>query len=205
MRLCELFRRCLDADYVHTPNSGDYATERIGGTLYVYLEHSDGDVDWKNNMDFPARPYKRMGQTVWFAHRGFLKVWKSIEPYLADKIADPAVGKIVTVGYSHGAALAVLCHEYVWYHRPDLRESIEGYGFGCPRVIWGKRRDDLMERWKKFTVIRNLDDIVTHLPPTFLGYTHIGEMLEIGEMGKYSPADAHREENILAELKKMGS
>jgi predicted lipase len=204
MLLSELFRRCLYADYVQTPDSGDYAIERIGSTLYIYLEHSKGREDWENNLNFPAKPYKRMGKTVWRAHRGFLKVWKSMESYLAYAIGDPAIEKIVTVGYSHGAALAVLCHEYIWYHRPDLRETIEGYGFGSPRVIWGALTADLQERWAGFTIIRNLDDLVTHLPPAFLGYVHVGKMLEIGEKGKYSPADAHREENILNELEREG-
>lgn len=200
MRLSVLFEKCLNVEYLHSPDGGDYAIERIGSTLYIYLEHSNGDEDWKNNMDFPALPYKRMGKTVWFAHRGFLKVWKSMEPYLTDVIMDASVQKIVTVGYSHGAALAVLCHEYVWFHRLDLRNAIEGYGFGCPRVIWGKLHGGRQERWRHFTVIRNLDDVVTHLPPVFLGYTHVGELLEIGERGKYSAVDAHREENILKEL-----
>ncbi len=200
MRLSLLFEKCLHTSYLHSPDGGDYATERIGSTLYIYLEHSDGDEDWKTNMDFPARSYQRMGKTAWRAHRGFLKVWKSMEPYLADAIADASVQKIVTVGYSHGAALAVLCHEYIWFHRSDLRDVIESYGFGCPRVIWGKQRSDLQKRWENFTVIRNFDDIVTHVPPVFLGYRHVGKMLEIGEMGKYSAIDAHREENILKEL-----
>ena len=110
------------------------------------------------------------------------------------------VRKIVTVGYSHGAALAVLCHEYIWFHRPDLRADAEGYGFGCPRVIWGALTVDLQARWEGFTVVRNLDDLVTHMPPVFLGYRHVGGLLEIGKIGKYSAIDAHRAENILSEL-----
>lgn len=204
MELTVLFEKCLNANYIHTPDSGDYATERIGNTMYIYLEHSNGNEDWKNNIDFPARPYKRMGKIVWRAHWGFLHVWKSIEPFLAEEIADPSIEKIVTVGYSHGAALAVLCHEYIWFHREDLRECIEGYGFGCPRVIWGRLTEDLKTRWCHFTVIRNLNDIVTHVPPAFLGYTHVGTMLTIGKAGNYSPVNAHRSEHILKELEKKG-
>ncbi len=200
MRLSVLFRRCLDADYLHSPNGGDYAVERRGKTLYIYLEHSDGGEDWKNNMDFSAKRHLRMGNTMWYTHRGFLKVWKSMEPFLIGDIMNMTIQKIVTVGYSHGAALAVLCHESIWFHRPDLREVIEGYGFGCPRVIWGTVSAKHADRWKNFTVIRNLDDIVTHLPPAFLGYAHVGTIMEIGERGKYSSIDAHRPENILAEL-----
>ena len=88
-------------------------------------------------------------------------------------------------------------------NRPDLRDTVAGYGFGAPRVIFGALPPQVAKRWEGFTVIRNIDDIVTHLPPASLGYRHVGELLEIGEKGKYSPTDAHRAENILAELKKI--
>lgn len=200
MKLSQLFRRCVERRYIHVENAGDYAIDRMGDVLYIYLQCSDGLTDWKNNFDFPAKPYRRMGRTVWFAHRGFLRVWKSIEGYLEREIADMSVQRIVTVGYSHGAALAVLCHEYVWYRRPDLRKTLEGYGFGCPRVFWGLRTRDLMRRWEHFSVIRNIDDVVTHVPPAWLGYSHVGTLLKVGERGKYTAIDAHRPQNMLAEL-----
>ena len=200
MNLVQLFQKCVNAEYVHVENSGDYYVEQDGSTLYIFLECSNGREDWKNNFDFPAKPYKRMGKTVWFAHRGFLKVWKSIENYIKPYIMNPEVKKIITVGYSHGAAIAVLCHEYIWYNRPDLHESIEGYGFGCPRVFWGLRLKHITNRWSRFTVIRNIDDIVTHVPPAIFGYSHMGALQEIGSEDKYSPVNAHRPENIAHEL-----
>ncbi len=200
MELSWLFRRCLNIDYTGLGNSADVAIENIDATMYIYLECSDGREDWHNNLDFPAKAYKRMGVTAWYAHRGFLKVWKNIEAYIAPYASDGKLENIVTVGYSHGGALAVLCHEYIWYHRPDLRGSIEGYGFGSPRVIWGNVSDEVAARWEKFTVVRNVDDLVTHLPPRVLGYTHVGKMLEIGQKGTYSRVDAHKKENILMEL-----
>lgn len=204
MTLLELFERCLNISYTPLADGADVAVERIDTTLYIYLEHSDGSEDWRNNLDFPTVPYRPMDTTPWRAHRGFVRVWKRVEDYLAAFVADPTLDRIVTVGYSHGGALAVLCHEYVWYHRPDLRERIEGYGFGAPRVVWGLLPTDLAARWDRFTVIRNLDDLVTHLPPRALGYTHVGRLLKIGEKGRYSPIDAHRAENILAELVRSG-
>ena len=197
MEFSTLFERCLEISYTHVENSADYALEKTGNILYLYLECSSGNEDWANNLDFPAVPYKRMGQNTWHAHRGFLRIFKSIEGYIAEAIADSEIRKIVTVGYSHGGALAVLCHEYAWYNRPDIRDEIEGYGFGAPRTVW---MDAPSERWENFTVIRNLNDIVTHLPPKLAGYTHVGKMLEIGERGKYTMIDAHRPENILSEL-----
>ena len=204
LKLSELLRRCLNASYTTLGQSADVAVEGVGKTLYIYLEHSNGGEDWKNNLDFPTVPYRPTDGVAWRAHRGFVRVWKAVEDHLAAMITDPAWESIVTVGYSHGGALAVLCHEYIWYHRPDLREYIEGYDFGSPRVVWGLYGNEFLSRWEHFTVIRNLDDIVTHLPPRMLGYTHVGRLLEIGKKGRYSRVDAHRAENILAELERAG-
>ena len=198
--LTKLFNRCLNIKYKEVENAGSYATETVGTSLYIYLESSNGVVDWKNNFDFPARPYSDFSGSPWYAHRGFTRVFKSILPYLKNDILNTENERIVTVGYSHGAAIAVLVHEYIWYNRPDIRDSIDGYGFGCPRVIWGVPSAQKLLRWERFTVIRNIDDIVTHLPPIFTGYFHVGRMISIGERGKYSSVDAHRAENILAEL-----
>ena len=200
MRLSQLFYRCVHHAYMHVENAADYAVDRVGEVLYVYLECSNGAEDWKNNLDFPARAYSGAGSVPWLAHRGFLRVWKSVETHLSRYLLDASVGHIVIVGYSHGAALAVLCHEYVWYNRPDLRKSLEGYGFGCPRVLWGWRRACVKERWARFTVVRNLDDLVTHLPPALLGFFHVGTLCEIGKRRRYSPVDAHRPERIYAAL-----
>lgn len=196
----ELFSRCLEKSYVHVGNGGDYATERRQGTLYVYLQASEGAVDWKNNLDFPAVPYRTEESGRWYAHRGFLRVWKSIEQEIAPILADRSIESIVTVGYSHGAALAVLCHEYVFVHREDLREQIQGHAFASPRVYWGFHTKAYHTHWERFFVYRNLDDLVTHLPPALFGYSHVGHMIILGKRGRYSPIDAHRPQNVLREL-----
>ena len=201
MTLSKLFSRCVNRDYIRTSYSADYAFDLIGNHLIIYFQDSDGIVDWVRNLDFPAAAYKRDGKTVWYAHRGFLKVWKTLVPRMMPLIFDTNVEQITVVGYSHGAALAVFCHEYVWYHRPDLRNTLTGYGFGCPRVIWGTISKEFSERWNRFTVIRNREDFVTHVPPSVFGYRHVGDLLEIGEKGKYSSINAHRPENIRRELR----
>lgn len=202
MLLSTLFQRCLRVPYRQVEEGGSFAIQRKRGEPVLFFERSSGQEDWKNNLDFPALPYKRMGQVVWYAHRGFLRVWKAVEPYLREVIFDPAIENAVVAGYSHGAALAVFCHEYIWFHRPDLRGALSGVGYGCPRVIHGLLPRDLNDRWAEFTVVRNLDDAVTHLPPAILGYRHVGALLEIGAYGRYSAIDAHREENILKELRR---
>ena len=203
MKLSALLEECLRGPYTHVENGGDFRFARHRGELWLYFPHSDGAVDWKNNLDFPAKAYTQGDAPHLFVHRGFLRVWESVKPHAVSLIADARTKSITCVGYSHGAALALLCYDFACRIRPQLTPHTEGYGFGSPRVLWGMRTPAVQERFARFTVIRNLDDIVTHLPPAALGYFHAGNLLEIGEKENYSRVDAHRAENILAQLKKI--
>lgn len=183
MELAKAFKRCIDLKdkYIHVENGGDYFIERDGETLKIFFEWSDGIEDWISNFNFlaiPWKPYKNMPHT-WFCHRGFLKVWKAIEPYIASHILDPKNTKIEVVGYSHGAPIALLCYEYCVFNRPDI--EIEGAGFGCPRVFWGYIPRTIKKRFANFKVVRNGDDIVCHVPPALLGFRHVGELIKIGQ------------------------
>ena len=201
MDMFNLFLRCLTVKYKSVGCCANYAFERENNVLYIFFEGSEGIVDWIKNLNFPAKPYKKMKGNIWYAHRGFVKAWKELEPLLKKVIEDKSIKKIIITGYSHGAAIAVLCHEYIWYNRKDLQETLQSYGFGCPRVLWGNVTQDIKNRWKRFVVVRNINDIVTHLPPSFLGFFHVGKMLEIGQKKKYNCFQAHNQINILKELK----
>lgn len=171
-----IFRALLNAKYVHTENDGDFAIERKGKNIWFFFQWSNSKIDWKNNFDFPVKPYKDMG-VKWYCHRGFLKVWKSIEPYIEEALQDQSIERVIVAGYSHGGAIATLCHEYVWFNRPDLRDRLTGYVFGSPRVYWGfKIKTVLKERWKNLHIIRNGTDLITHLPPAIFGFKHVNEV-----------------------------
>ena len=197
--LLELFLACLDRQYVDTREGASWAFDWYGDRLFLWFEHSNGLRDWKNNLSFAAAPYSAM-DPPWYAHAGFLLVYRSLLPTVAPLILDPKIRGICTVGYSHGAALALLCHEYAWYHRPDLRDTLVGYGFGCPRVLYGCPPEEVTLRWQSFFRICNTDDIVTKLPPRALGYCHVGTPIVIGAHGRYSAIDAHRPESYIREL-----
>ena len=200
MNLTNLFTKILQVEYTHLEEAASFAYERTRGTLYIYFEESNGATDWKNNFDFPAKPYRRM-EHKWYAHRGFLKVWKVIEPHLQAEICDPSVKHIIIGGYSHGAAIALLCHEYCKYNRPDVK--VEGYGFGAPRVLWGFMRKAVKKRFDGFAVIRNGTDIVTHAPPALFGYRHVGALIKIGRGKGYNPVGAHYAHNYKTELRNL--
>ena len=200
MNLFNAMFECLSVEYTQCDNAGDYAVIRDGETLKIFFEWSDGREDWKNNFDFPIKPYKRMAH-LWFCHRGFLKVWKSIEPHIAPQIGNPDVKNIEIVGYSHGAAIALLCYEYCIFHRPDI--DVQGAGFGCPRVFWGFVPNAVKERFKNFTVVRNGNDIVTHVPPAFLGFRHISKVVEVGQDDCEGFIKDHFAEEYLLHLQSM--
>ena len=197
--LLQLFEQCLSMPYIEVENGGSWAYSREGERLFLWFQHSHGVTDWLNNMQFGAVPYREM-DPPWECHAGFLKVWKSLKPYIEPLVLDPTVKALTLVGYSHGAALAVLCHEYIWYRRRDLRDRLFGFGYGCPRVLFGCVPPDIALRWEHFYVVRNLDDLVTHLPPRALGFCHVGNLITVGTSGKYSPLNAHRPESYLMEL-----
>ena len=200
LNLAHLFRHCLNADYIQVENDASFAVFTENQALHILFESSKGDTDWKNNLDFPAVPYRKM-EDRWLCHRGFLRVWKSAEPYIAQILEQTKSSCIIVAGYSHGGALAALCHEYIWFHYPHRRRDLHGVGFGCPRVLWCfSGCAALAQRWENFLTIRNLDDAVTHLPPRILGYKHVGTILEIGKKGRYSPVKAHFAENYLDSL-----
>lgn len=194
------FKKCLslESSYIHVKNEASYCFERRGNTLDIYFEWSNGTLDWIHNFYFPAKPYRRM-KSVWFCHRGFLKVWKSIEPHISTAILDGSIKEINIVGYSHGGAIAQLCYEYVKFNRPDV--EVTGVGFGAPRVFWGIALRGVKTRFKGFKVIRNGRDIVTHLPPVIFGFRHICEVVKVGAESK-GLIDDHRPNNYIESLEK---
>ena len=199
----ELFLRCLNAKYTHTKKSGDYAIEIDGDTLYLLFEWSDGLLDWIHNFLFPAKPYKSMNN-VWFCHRGFLDVWRAMRDEVEHMVicklkTHPRVKNIVCIGYSHGGALALFATEDMEYLYGDTL-NVTGYGFGAPRVIWGFLHKAVKNRLRRFFVVRNIPDLITHVPPVLMGFRHVGEVIKVGEKGRYSPIRAHYPDSYEKEL-----
>lgn len=189
IKLSEIFNDVLTAKYTHLEEeTASYCFAEHGNVLTIYFEWSNGKTDWKNNFDFPAKPYRDMADK-WYAHRGFLKVWKAIEPHLEEVIKSPEIELINIAGYSHGAAIALLCHEYCKFNRPDC--EVVGIGFGAPRVIWGFPNKIVKERFKGFYVVRNKNDIVTHVPPAVFGYRHPCEIINASNGEKTNSVIAH--------------
>jgi len=193
------FNKCLSVDYTHTDKGASFFVERNGECAVIYFEASNGLPDWKQNFRFASRSYKLTGED-YRCHRGFLTLFLSALPFLERTLRDKSIKEITVVGYSHGAALALLCYDYISHKREDLADSLFGYGFGSPRVFKGCISREAKARFRDFTYITNRGDIVTHLPFRLFGYRHVKKQCKIGKRGKYSMIDAHRPENYKSEL-----
>lgn len=185
LKLDELFDNCAyKVVYTQVGDSVNYAFVEEGDTLYIYFQGSNSISDWVRNFWFFKRPYKNM-KISYYVHGGFLSAWKEVEDIISNKILEKVplqdghygykFKKIISVGFSHGGALSGLCHEFVWFNRPDIRNNIFGVGFESPRFYRGLFvNKKLKERWENYIVIRNHFDIVTFLPPRLFLFTHVG-------------------------------
>ena len=97
-------------------------------------------------------------------HRGFTAALDDIWTSLIDDYNKNAEGKqLLVTGHSLGAALATL-----YSHRICDSNSV-CYTFGSPRVGTPKQTKNMVFTAYRF---RNNNDIVTKVPPEFLGFSH---------------------------------
>jgi hypothetical protein len=186
----ELFQKCLAAPYVTIGDDFQYFYD---GERTIYFQCSSSDADWRKNLDFfpiPVKPYKGC---TWYAHRGFVKVWKSVRdtilPIVKEIYSNGFVPRIV--GYSHGAAIAALAHEDIIFNiELGKQEDIfindveqnhfypETLVFGCPRVVWLSK--SVAWRFDSIDNYQVIGDMVTHMPPKLFGYRDFGTKIKLG-------------------------
>ena len=111
-------------------------------------------------------------------HRGFAAgvtaIWPKISASIKDK--DMPIG---FTGHSKGGAEATLAAALAVSGGHNVKFVVT---FGSPRVAASGRVMDILSRGG-VNIIRyvNRGDPVPSVPPWFLGYRHIGEVIEIGE------------------------
>jgi len=191
MNLLEIFLRTQNIEYVHEGRrfKVGYHIEVMGDTLLIDFKWTDSIWKWFLNFMFWKRPYRDM-KVRWRVHSGFLRSWRIVKPHVAKAIENEEIKKVRVVGYSHGGALAMLCHEFVGFHRPDV--VLEGFAFGAPKVLSRfSNRTVIEERWRTFQVLNVRRDIVGKVPPFF--FRHVGTLtrLEGNVRGRFD-SHSHR-------------
>lgn len=218
MNLAQLFNatyliryRNAEGNYRSNLKKGcDYRFFRKEDTLIIFFECTRSTHDWLINLSFWKKPYKDM-RTPYKVHTGFLKYWKQVEDRIIEVVtARGDDGKhlfkhIYISGYSQGGALAGLCHECVWFHRPDLRaDGLYTFSFEGPRFCASfALKRTIRDRWIHFYQFINDKDIVPHLPPRIFGYTHVGQIIHYGRGRKLGFTESHYPDIIKTSLREF--
>lgn len=141
-------------------------------------------VDWISNFMFWKVPYRDMG-VKWYAHAGFLDAWKAVKDEILEGLHGCRCVQIF--GYSRGAAIAVLAHEWFAFNGYEVQSIV----YGCPRALAFKGGSEVIERFRTLTVVNNRGDIVTMLPPKLFGYKDVGACIKLGSGVRFPCAKWH--------------
>jgi len=153
----------------------EWKMEVEGDVCYVAFKGSTSSLDWKQNFSFWVKPYKGQ-ESLWFAHAGFVKKWKSIRDEVYNTVLSNDIKIIEIYGFSQGGAIATLCHEDFIFNKKDV--LVNTFVYGAPRVIWVFNYRKIKERFMNLNRMEFTSDIVTKVPPVFMGYIHVGERIK---------------------------
>jgi len=175
MTKLQLFQSCLEGPWKTAGIDTQYKIADSGTHRLLSFQGSSSGQDWKDNFAFPVKPY-RFQSIPWLAHGGFVRAWKAAEDQvLSDVRKDLSDRFLLIAGYSHGGAIGVLAHEDCGYNGFDPHTD----AFGSPRILWLPGQE-IRQRFTNLTVHRCRGDIVGHIPPALMGYSHVGRLEKIG-------------------------
>jgi len=173
----QIFKQTVIADWqTESTTDTQYAIEETADKLIIKLQGSVSRIDWIQNFSFWKKPYKQMNN-IFFVHSGFLKKYKAIRAIIQEAVYKNLDKKIIVLGYSQGAALALLVHEDIVF---TFGKTPETTVFGCPRVFSIFGRKTLKKRLQGVTRYHNGNDIVCRVPFTWLLFRHYGNKIHIG-------------------------
>jgi len=125
-----------------------------------------------------ANALTALAETVGKIHRGFKHEVDRIWPHIEEALENNSK-PLWFCGHSLGGAMANICANRCELSYIDS-EPQELHSFGSPRI--GCRKYVNHVRLKHFRWVNN-NDIVTRVPPTFMGYRHNGEEMYIDRNG----------------------
>lgn len=154
--------------------------DRDGAQAYRFMNKEDlviacrgtQPTQWNDvKADLQAAPV--ISETVSRVHKGFKTEVDELWPMVLEDITRTVNKnkKLWFCGHSLGAAMATIMAARCFYEE-SIRDAEELYTYGSPRAGWPgyvKTMQTPHHRWV------NNNDIVTTVPPTFLGYRHNGQ------------------------------
>lgn len=170
----DLFLECLVGPWATKGDDVQYKIDLDKRHATVYFQFTESVKDWLDNFDAKIVPYRGAN---WKAHKGFIRKYKSIADELMATLSQ--YESVTFVGYSQGAALAILAHEDYFYRFGKYPVT---YAFACPRVVsW--QSGNIWSRWAFCNIINHRRDLVGHVPLVIMGYRHPVKVSYFGNAG----------------------
>lgn len=120
-----------------------------------------------------------VAETIGRVHRGFKTEVDDLWPVLENKLVKNQKS-LWFCGHSLGGAMAAICAGRCYLsHIPSIPQGL--FTYGSPRV--GNARYVNHVKLDYFRWVNN-NDIVTHVPPAWMGYRHTGQELYINAYGR---------------------
>ncbi len=160
--------------------------DRDGSQAYRFRNEHDCIIscrgtepnEW-NDIKADANAAAVLGETAGRVHRGFKKEVDDLWPMLEMALTSNKL-PLWFCGHSLGGAMATICAGRCYLsHINSNPEQL--YTFGSPRV--GDKRYINFVRLEHFRFVNN-NDIVTRVPPIWLGYTHAGREVYFDRSGR---------------------
>lgn len=165
----------------------DEFIDRDGAQAYVFESATDRVIacrgtepnEW-NDVKADVNALTVLAETVGRVHRGFKREVDDLWPMIEKQIAAKDRRKLWFTGHSLGGAMATICAGRCFLsHIPANPERV--VTFGAPRV--GTKRyvqhvDLDITRWV------NNNDVVARVPPTWMGYRHVGVRMYLDSQGR---------------------
>lgn len=164
-----------------TINSVEGIYGEMNGKFLIIFRGSDGLLDWIFNFLISKKviPYKETGTNKKIKiHYGFYKSYMEVRDFIHKIIKETNLTEIVFHGHSRGAVLAALAALDIQYNFID--KKISSFVVGMPKLGNNSFKISFEKRITDFIRIENGSDIFTQIPPYFLGYTDIGNLIHIG-------------------------
>jgi triacylglycerol lipase len=157
-----------------------------GAQAYIFANDDDAVVtcrgtqpdDW-NDLKADLDMKKAMAETVGWVHRGFKREVDDLWPRLEQALVNNTRTLWFT-GHSLGAAMAAICAGRckLSYIKSTPRAL---FTYGSPRI--GNRRYVNYVQLEAYRWVNN-NDIVTRVPPAWLGFCHKGHEIYLNAYGK---------------------
>jgi triacylglycerol lipase len=134
--------------------------------------------EW-NDIKADANAWPIIAETIGRVHRGFKKEVDDLWPVLEKELIHNTK-ELWLCGHSLGAAMATICASRC---RLSYIKSnpIELFTYGSPRVGTKKYVTHCVVKHTRWV---NNNDVVTRVPPVWLGYRHVGNEMYLNAYGK---------------------